>query len=50
MTLTKTHTESQQAFVDRIERAYHTALDKRYNHEARELYQQLILERQKLNK
>lgn len=50
MTLTKTPSESQQQFIDRIERAYHTALDKRHNHEAKELYNQLILERQKLNK
>jgi len=50
MTLTKTPSESQQQFIDRIERAYHLALDKRHNFEAKELYNQLILERKKLNK
>lgn len=49
MQLTKNPTESQQQFIDRIERAYHTALDKRNNYEAKELYQQLILERKQLN-
>ena len=49
MKLTKNPSESQQAFIDRIQRAYQIALEQRNNYEAKELYQQLILERKQLN-
>jgi hypothetical protein len=50
MTLTINPSETQSAFIRRLELAYAKALELRHNHEAGELYRQLILERKKLNK
>jgi len=48
MQLTINPSETQSAFIRRLELAYVKALELRHNHEAGELYKQLILERKKL--
>jgi len=48
MQLTINPSETQSAFIRRLELAYAKALELRHNHEAGEIYKQLILERKKL--
>jgi len=48
MPLTINPSETQSAFIRRLELAYAKALELRHNYEAGELYKQLILERKKL--
>ena len=50
MKLTINPSETQAAYVRRLELAYAKALELRNNYEAAQLYKQLILERKKLNK
>jgi len=48
MPLTINPSETQSAFIRRLELAYAKALELRHNHEAGEIYKQLISERKKL--